>query len=429
VDSSRFTEGVTLEFEVRPEGNPGNALLDRIEARLILLGSGGSSSRMFNLQFIDELFSVGISLSMDVSIRFGNPQIITQLKLKPVEALAKPPMQNITTYTLKSALTMDFETLPEGISEASLADDATFINNVAESLASGLGVGKSKVAITKIESVMNRRLQAAHLRRLAGPKLRVLYELITTSLEEATTFKNNLSDESAVPTLETAIAEKLVEKYAASGRVVQVKVAVSTGIEETIAQTTMPEASSAKTHTYGLSPEVTKPKSSTTTMLPSSTLSQGNKDIPQDQVGSSDAEQSVKEQENGESGARTVPIIAGVLGASLCIGVFCVCLKLKMRKPSSNISHPTVPSDGPSWPYSKRVTPEEPDAIEAPDEKQDGSSQDGSSTSCGRSAGDTSEASRDDLPGIRGLPSQLPPAPAPAPPPPSPPPQPVPRSS
>merc|ERR1711907_723453 len=52
--------------------------------------------------------------------------------------------ENITTYTVKSALTLDFGSLPENVTAESLAADTTFIANVGESIATGLGVDPSK---------------------------------------------------------------------------------------------------------------------------------------------------------------------------------------------------------------------------------------------------------------------------------------------
>merc|ERR1719389_880576 len=66
-------------------------------------------------------------------------------------------MANVTTYTLKSALTLDFGSLPENVTAESLAADTTFVSNVGASIAVGLGVDPSKVTITKI-TVVTRRL-------------------------------------------------------------------------------------------------------------------------------------------------------------------------------------------------------------------------------------------------------------------------------
>merc|ERR1719443_2250471 len=53
-------------------------------------------------------------------------------------------VENITTYTVKSALTLSFGSLPENVTAESLAADTTFVANVADSIASGLGVDPSK---------------------------------------------------------------------------------------------------------------------------------------------------------------------------------------------------------------------------------------------------------------------------------------------
>merc|ERR1712185_669727 len=59
-------------------------------------------------------------------------------------------VENITTYTVKSAVTLDFGSLPENVTAESLAADTTFVANVGSSIASALGVDPSKVTITKI---------------------------------------------------------------------------------------------------------------------------------------------------------------------------------------------------------------------------------------------------------------------------------------
>merc|ERR1712017_26603 len=74
---------------------------------------------------------------------------------------------NVTTYTLKASLTLDIE-LPPNTTAAALAADTTFVSNVADSIATGLGVDPSKVTITKIEVVSGRRLSEAEERRLQG---------------------------------------------------------------------------------------------------------------------------------------------------------------------------------------------------------------------------------------------------------------------
>merc|ERR1711988_1466369 len=79
-------------------------------------------------------------------------------------------VENITTYTIKSALTLDFGSLPENVTAEALAADTTFVSNVAGSIADGLGVDPSRVTITKIEIVAGRRLSQAQERHLQGTK-------------------------------------------------------------------------------------------------------------------------------------------------------------------------------------------------------------------------------------------------------------------
>merc|ERR1711977_763608 len=87
-------------------------------------------------------------------------------------------VENITTFTIKSALTLSFASLPENVTAASLAADTAFVSNVAGSIASGLGVDPSTITITKIELITARRLQD-ELRRLQGVKLKIEYALTT----------------------------------------------------------------------------------------------------------------------------------------------------------------------------------------------------------------------------------------------------------
>jgi hypothetical protein len=131
-----------------------------------------------------------------------------------------PTIKNVTTYTIKSSLTLDM-TLPENVTAASLAADSTFVANVAGSIAAGLGVDLSKVTITSI-TLVTRRL-SEELRRLQGPKLKVEYELVTTSLAEATQVQETLADPTKAASFTAAFSTALVEKEAASGREVVVK--------------------------------------------------------------------------------------------------------------------------------------------------------------------------------------------------------------
>merc|ERR1719265_1665052 len=131
-------------------------------------------------------------------------------------------IENVTTYTVKSALTLDFGSLPENVTAESLAADATFVSNVAGSIATGLGVDPSKVTITKI-TIVTRRLSEAAKRQLQGPKLKVEYELVTTSLAEATAVQETLADPTKAASFSATFSTALVEKEAAAGRTVVVK--------------------------------------------------------------------------------------------------------------------------------------------------------------------------------------------------------------
>merc|ERR1712149_16751 len=130
--------------------------------------------------------------------------------------------ENITTYTVKSALTLDFGSLPENVTAESLAADTTFVSNVGASIAVGLGVDPSKVTITKI-TVVSRRLSQAEARELQGTKLKVEYELVTTSLAEATAVQETLADPTKSTSFAAAFTTALVAKEAESGRAIVVK--------------------------------------------------------------------------------------------------------------------------------------------------------------------------------------------------------------
>merc|ERR1711985_190586 len=75
-------------------------------------------------------------------------------------------IENVTTYTIKSALTLAFGSLPENVTAEALAADTTFVSNVAGSIATGLGVDPSKVKVTGIQVVSSRRLSQGQERQL-----------------------------------------------------------------------------------------------------------------------------------------------------------------------------------------------------------------------------------------------------------------------
>merc|ERR1711904_167163 len=90
------------------------------------------------------------------------------------------------------------------------------------SIASALGVDPAKVTITKI-TVVTRRLSQGEARELQGAKLKVEYELVTTSLAEATAVQETLADPTKSSSFAAAFTTALVAKEAASGRAVTVK--------------------------------------------------------------------------------------------------------------------------------------------------------------------------------------------------------------
>merc|ERR1711904_65339 len=155
-------------------------------------------------------------------------------------------IKNVTTYTIKSALTLALD-LPENVTAASLAADTQFVSNLAASISAGLGVDVSKVTVTNILLLM-RRLNEAQARQLAGAKLKVEYELVTTDPAEATMVEEPLADPTKAASFASAFSTALVEKEAASGRAITVseivpEKAVVTSVTEQVVVTQPPAVS------------------------------------------------------------------------------------------------------------------------------------------------------------------------------------------
>merc|ERR1711959_4313 len=207
-------------------------------------------------------------------------------------------VENITTYTVKSALTLDFGSLPENVTAESLAADTTFVSNVGASIAAGLGVDVSKVTITKI-SIITRRLSQVEARQLQGAKLKVEYELVTTSLAEATAVQETLADPTKSSSFAAAFTTALVEKEAASGRTVVVKEIV-------------PEAATvtSKTEVVTITPAPTAPPATDPTPTPTPTPAAPTP---------TPAEESSEEEES-DNGALIGGVVGGVVGAGVLGG-------------------------------------------------------------------------------------------------------------
>lgn len=162
-----------------------------------------------------------------------------------------PQQEAVATYTVKSALTLDFESLPDDVTAESLVGDTAFSKNVRDSIATGFSVDPSKVTVTKIE-IVSRRLSSASKRKMQGSKLKVEYEMVTTSLAEATQIKETLGDPTNAESFSAAFSATLAEKEAASGRQIAVKDVVA---EKAVVQSDKPapekgeagEGSSSKT--------------------------------------------------------------------------------------------------------------------------------------------------------------------------------------
>merc|ERR1712149_104330 len=84
------------------------------------------------------------------------------------------------------------------------------------------GVDPSKVIVTGI-TLTSRRLSEAEHRQLAAPKLKVEYELVTTSLAEATSVQETLADPTKSASFTAAFSTALVAKEAEAGRAIVVK--------------------------------------------------------------------------------------------------------------------------------------------------------------------------------------------------------------
>jgi len=128
---------------------------------------------------------------------------------------------SVKTYTEKSTLTLDFQSLPKDVTAKSLIADATFVNNVVESIATGLKVAASKLTITSIAVITARRMKEED--NVQGEKIKVEYELVTTSLSEATAMQETFADPAEAAAFSETASVALVEKEAASGRIVVVK--------------------------------------------------------------------------------------------------------------------------------------------------------------------------------------------------------------
>merc|ERR1711937_263208 len=214
-----------------------------------------------------------------------------------------------TTYTLKAALTLDFGSLPENVTAESLAADTTFVSNVGSSIASALGVDASKVTITKI-TIISRRLSEAQERQLQGPKLKVEYELVTTSLAEATSVQETLADPTKSSSFAASFTTALVAKEAASGRAVTVKeivpeAATVTSKTEVVTITQAPP-SPTPTPTPTPTPAPPPPSAPTPTPTPAT-------------AAPTPAEESSEEEES-DNGALIGGVVGGVVGAGVLGG-------------------------------------------------------------------------------------------------------------
>merc|ERR1711959_596961 len=231
-------------------------------------------------------------------------------------------VENVTTYTVKSALTLDFGSLPENVTAESLAADTTFVSNVGASIAAGLGVDASKVTITKI-SIITRRLSQVEARQLQGAKLKVEYELVTTSLAEATAVQETLADPTKSSSFAAAFTTALVEKEAASGRTVVVKEIV-------------PEAATvtSKTEIVTITPAPTAPPATDPTPTPTPTPAAPTPTptpTPTPATPAPTPAEESSEEEESDNGALIGGVVGGVVGA----GVLGACAYMYTKKKSA----------------------------------------------------------------------------------------------
>jgi hypothetical protein len=209
---------------------------------------------------------------------------------------------NLTTFTIKSALTLSFASLPENVTAASLAADTAFVSNVAGSIASGLGVDLSMITITKIELITARRLEDEQ-RRLQGVKLKIEYELVTTDASVATAVQETLSDPTKTSAFTDAFSAALVEKEAASGRTIAVaeissEAPVVTSVTEVVTITEPPPAAGTPAPTPA---ETAAPTPATPAGTPAPTPAPAKEE----------------EEEESDNGA----VIGGVVGGVVGLGV------------------------------------------------------------------------------------------------------------
>merc|ERR1711881_11258 len=214
--------------------------------------------------------------------------------------------------TIKSALTLDFGSLPENVTAEALAADTTFVSNVAGSIADGLGVDPSKVTIIAIKLLSGRRLSPAEERQLQGTKLKVEYELVTTSLAEATAVEETLADPTKSSSFAAAFTTALVAKEAASGRAVTVKeivpeAATVTSKTEVVTITQAPPAPTPTGPTPTPTPTPTPPPSAPTPTPTPATAAP------------TPAEESSEEEES-DNGALIGGVVGGVVGAGVLGG-------------------------------------------------------------------------------------------------------------
>merc|ERR1711959_672012 len=162
---------------------------------------------------------------------------------------------------------------------------------------------------TKI-SIITRRLSQVEARQLQGAKLKVEYELVTTSLAEATAGQETLADPTKSSSFAAAFTTALVEKEAASGRTVVVKEIV-------------PEAATvtSKTEVVTITPAPTAPPATDPTPTPTPTPAAPTP---------TPAEESSEEEES-DNGALIGGVVGGVVGA----GVLGACAYMYTKKKSA----------------------------------------------------------------------------------------------
>lgn len=147
----------------------------------------------------------------------------------------------VTTYTVKSNSTIEVALLSLPDSNSTMPEELikndTFVQNVASSLAAGLGLSEEQVRIISISIASSRRLQASQS-VLSGLKYEVESEIYTDTEDEVNKIQTQLSNATSQEEFIEVVAQELQTREKAVGRNVSVAaVSVSnTTVEENVVE-------------------------------------------------------------------------------------------------------------------------------------------------------------------------------------------------